>query len=150
MLLFLVDLINIEKFRISFCFFYSFSFILRSRATSVWYQSHQRVILATLRVICFRLIMVENNWLLYDGGMYLSCNFAFITAHWVIGGSPRRSMSCNTFCQYILAELVNFILANRTRSLSIISYQSKYSSIATNQSEKTLGSILPSNSGALT
>ena len=35
MLLFLVDLINIEKFRISFRFFYSFSFILRSRATSV-------------------------------------------------------------------------------------------------------------------
>ena len=27
-------------------------------------------------------------------------------------------MSCNTFCQYILAELVSFILANRTRSLS--------------------------------
>ena len=39
MLLFLVDLINIEKFRISFRFFYSFSFIFRSRATSVWYQS---------------------------------------------------------------------------------------------------------------
>ena len=39
MLLFLVDLINIEIFRISFSFFYSFSFILRSRATSVWYQS---------------------------------------------------------------------------------------------------------------
>ena len=39
MLLFLVDLINIEIFRISFRFFYSFSFILRSRATSVWYQS---------------------------------------------------------------------------------------------------------------
>ena len=39
MLLFLVDLINIEKFIISFRFFYSFSFILRSRATSVWYQS---------------------------------------------------------------------------------------------------------------
>ena len=35
MLLFLVDLINIEIFRISFSFFYSFSFILRSRATSV-------------------------------------------------------------------------------------------------------------------
>ena len=35
MLLFLVDLINIEIFRISFCFFYLFSFILRSRATSV-------------------------------------------------------------------------------------------------------------------
>ena len=34
MLLFLVDLINIEIFRISFSFFYSFSFILRSRATS--------------------------------------------------------------------------------------------------------------------
>ena len=34
MLLFLVDLINIEKFRISFSLFYSFSFILRSRATS--------------------------------------------------------------------------------------------------------------------
>ena len=34
MLLFLVDLINIKKFRISFRFFYSFSFILRSRATS--------------------------------------------------------------------------------------------------------------------
>ena len=46
-------------------------------------------ILATLRVICFRLIMVENNWLLYDEGMYFSCNFAFITAHWVMGGSPR-------------------------------------------------------------
>ena len=39
MLLFLVDLINIEIFRISFSFFYSFSFIFRSRATSVWYQS---------------------------------------------------------------------------------------------------------------
>ena len=39
MLLFLIDLINIEKFRISFRLFYSFSFILRSRATSVWYQS---------------------------------------------------------------------------------------------------------------
>ena len=39
MLLFLVDLINIEIFRISFSFFYSFSFILRSRVTSVWYQS---------------------------------------------------------------------------------------------------------------
>ena len=39
MLLFLVDLINIEKFRISFRLFYSFSFILRSRATSIWYQS---------------------------------------------------------------------------------------------------------------
>ena len=39
MLLFLVDLINIEIFIISFSFFYSFSFILRSRATSVWYQS---------------------------------------------------------------------------------------------------------------
>ena len=39
MLLFLVDLINIEKFRISFSLFYSFSFILCSRATSVWYQS---------------------------------------------------------------------------------------------------------------
>ena len=38
-LLFLVDLINIEIFRISFSFFYSFSFILRSRATSVLYQS---------------------------------------------------------------------------------------------------------------
>ena len=35
MLLFLVDLINIEIFRISFNFFYSFYFILRSRATSV-------------------------------------------------------------------------------------------------------------------
>ena len=35
MLLFLVDLINIEIFRISFSFFYSFSFILHSRATSV-------------------------------------------------------------------------------------------------------------------
>ena len=34
MLLFLVDLINIEIFRISFNFFYSFYFILRSRATS--------------------------------------------------------------------------------------------------------------------
>ena len=34
MLLFLVDLINIEKFRISLSLFYSFSFILRSRATS--------------------------------------------------------------------------------------------------------------------
>ena len=34
MLLFLIDLIKIEKFRISFRFFYSFSFILRSRATS--------------------------------------------------------------------------------------------------------------------
>ena len=34
MLLFLVDLINIEIFRISFSFFYSFSFILCSRATS--------------------------------------------------------------------------------------------------------------------
>ena len=34
MLLFFVDLINIEIFRISFSFFYSFSFILRSRATS--------------------------------------------------------------------------------------------------------------------
>ena len=34
MLLFLEDLINIEKFRISFRFFYSSSFILRSRATS--------------------------------------------------------------------------------------------------------------------
>ena len=34
MLLFLVDLINIEIFRISFNFFYSFSFILRNRATS--------------------------------------------------------------------------------------------------------------------
>ena len=33
------DLINIEIFRISFNFFYSFSFILHSRATSVWYQS---------------------------------------------------------------------------------------------------------------
>ena len=39
MLLFLIDLINIEKFIISFRFFYSLSFILRSRATSVWYQS---------------------------------------------------------------------------------------------------------------
>ena len=39
MLLFLVDLINIEIFRISFSFFYLFSFILRSRATSVWYQN---------------------------------------------------------------------------------------------------------------
>ena len=43
MLLFLVDLINIDKLRISFRFFYSLSFfnfiILRSRATSVWYQS---------------------------------------------------------------------------------------------------------------
>ena len=35
MLLFLVDLINIEIFRIPFSFFYSFYFILRSRATSV-------------------------------------------------------------------------------------------------------------------
>ena len=35
MLLFFVDLINIEIFRISFSFFYSFSFILRSRATSL-------------------------------------------------------------------------------------------------------------------
>ena len=34
MLLFLVDLINIEIFRIPFSFFYSFYFILRSRATS--------------------------------------------------------------------------------------------------------------------
>ena len=34
MLLFLVDLIHIEIFRISFSLFYSFSFILRSRATS--------------------------------------------------------------------------------------------------------------------
>ena len=34
MLLFLVDLINIEIFRISFSLFYSFSFILCSRATS--------------------------------------------------------------------------------------------------------------------
>ena len=34
MLLFFIDLINIEKFRISFSFFYSFSYILRSRATS--------------------------------------------------------------------------------------------------------------------
>ena len=36
---FLIDLINIEKFRILFSLFYSFSFILRSRATSIWYQS---------------------------------------------------------------------------------------------------------------
>ena len=36
---FLVDLINIEIFRISFSFFYLFSFILRNRATSVCYQS---------------------------------------------------------------------------------------------------------------
>ena len=35
MLLFLVDLINIEIFRIPFNFFYSFYFILRSRATSL-------------------------------------------------------------------------------------------------------------------
>ena len=35
MLLFLVNLINIEKFRISFSLFYSFSFIIRSRATSI-------------------------------------------------------------------------------------------------------------------
>ena len=34
MLLFLVDLINIEIFIIPFSFFYSFYFILRSRATS--------------------------------------------------------------------------------------------------------------------
>ena len=41
MLLFLVDLINIEIFRISFSFFYSFSFILRSRATSsTHYKDH--------------------------------------------------------------------------------------------------------------
>ena len=43
MLLFLVDLINIENLRILFRFFYSFSFfnfiILRSQATSFWYQS---------------------------------------------------------------------------------------------------------------
>ena len=40
MLLFLVDLINIEIFRISFSFFYSFSFILRSRATSITYANY--------------------------------------------------------------------------------------------------------------
>ena len=43
MLLFLIDLINIEKFRISFRFFYSFFFIFRSRATSVWYRSTKAI-----------------------------------------------------------------------------------------------------------
>ena len=33
--MFLIGLINIEIFKISFSFFYSFSFILRSRATSL-------------------------------------------------------------------------------------------------------------------
>ena len=42
MLLFLVDLINIEIFRISFSFFYSFSFILRSRATSRVYPINDK------------------------------------------------------------------------------------------------------------
>ena len=43
MLLFLVDLINIENLRISFRLVYSLSFfsfiIIRSRATSIWYHS---------------------------------------------------------------------------------------------------------------
>ena len=43
MLLFLVDLINIEIFRISFNFFYSFSFILRSRATSRCFTKTWRI-----------------------------------------------------------------------------------------------------------
>ena len=47
MLLFLIDLINIEIFRISFSLFYSFSFILRSRATSVWYIFDQFNLLRT-------------------------------------------------------------------------------------------------------
>ena len=49
MLLFLVDLINIEKFRISFRFFYSFSFILRSRATSVYILKPNNKIVHDLR-----------------------------------------------------------------------------------------------------
>ena len=50
---FLVDLINIENLIISFRFFYSLSFILRSRATSIWYQSitsiRDQVIIFVLR-----------------------------------------------------------------------------------------------------
>ena len=69
MLLFLVDLINIEKFRISFRFFYSFSFILRSRAISVWYQSitsirDQVIILVLHRYVwvLFMKIVFENGF----------------------------------------------------------------------------------------
>ena len=70
MLLFLVDLINIEKFRISFRFFYLFSFILRGRATSVWYQS-----LTSIRdqviSICFKFLIRDQNFLFVRFGTVL-------------------------------------------------------------------------------
>ena len=60
MLLFLVDLINIEIFRISFSFFYSFSFILRSRATSVWYQSITSIRDQVIILPCISLVSEPN------------------------------------------------------------------------------------------
>ena len=59
MLLFLVDLINIEKFRISFHFFYSFSFILRSRATSVYHLTNVKKDkeLSIINVTCYYLLL---------------------------------------------------------------------------------------------
>ena len=76
MLLFLVDLINIKIFRISFNFFYSFYFILRSRVTSVWYQSlisiRDRIIFIcftflirffSLSLLCFSLsILISSSF----------------------------------------------------------------------------------------
>ena len=63
MLLFLVDLINIEIFRISFSFFYSFSFILRSRATSVWYQSVTSIRPQVIFLCDLRFFNSESNLL---------------------------------------------------------------------------------------
>ena len=48
MLLFLINLINIEIFRISFSFFYSFSFILRIRAISSSHVPQNSILFPTM------------------------------------------------------------------------------------------------------
>ena len=85
MLLFLVHLINIEKLIISFRFFYSFSFILRSRATSVWYQS-----LTSIRdqviFVCFKF--------LFDVFQIIGCLPNFFSPHLTPAAARYNTSVC--------------------------------------------------------